>query len=345
MRRDNSDLLTAAAFIGGAFLAGRWIYRRTQRRDLRYQVVLVTGGSRGLGLALSRALLDQGCHLAICARDEGELDRARQELKGHGRHVLMYQCDVTDRASVNDMVQAVLQDYGGIDILVNNAGMISVGPLDSMTLGDFEKSMAVNFWGPLNVVWSVLPHMREQGGGHIVNVTSFAGQVPVPHLVPYDCSKAAFMGLSEGMRAELARDNIDVTTVIPGLLHTGSPVNAEFKGNPEAEFAWFSASDSMPLTSMSADRAARLIVASMRQGGGQLTLGWQAKLLRAAHAVAPNAFSRALSVFNRYLPEDQGLPFTRAFGVELKRSANAATQARVDQAGAHLNQHTRPTTP
>ena len=341
MSRENSDLLKSAAFVAGAFLAGRWVYRKARERDLRYQVVLVTGGSRGLGLALSRALLNQGCLLAICARDEGELARAKQDLAGHGRKVLMYQCDVTDRAAVNDMVESVLGDYGGIDIVVNNAGMINVGPLDSMTLGDFEKSMAVNFWGPLNVVWSVLPHMREQGGGHIVNVTSFAGRVPVPHLVPYDCSKAAFVGLSEGMRAELVRDRIDVTTVIPGLLHTGSPVNAEFKGNPESEYAWFSASDSMPLTSMSADRAARLIVKSVRQGGGQLTLGWQAKVMRALHAVAPNLFSHGLSMVNRMLPNDQGLPFERKLGADLKGNANAATQQRVEDAGQHLNQHTR----
>ena len=342
MRQANSNLLKTAAFALGAVLAGRWIYKKVRARDLRYQVVLITGGSRGLGLALSRCFLQEGCLLAICARDDAELERARQELKRIGRHVLTYKCDVTDRAAVNDMVQRVVQDYGGIDIVVNNAGMISVGPLDSMTLGDFEKSMNANFWGPLHVSWSVLPHMREQGGGHIVNVTSFAGKVPVPHLVPYNCSKAAFVSLSEGMRTELANDGIDVTTVVPGLIHTGSPVNAEFKGDAAKEFAWFSAGDSMRTTSMSADRAARLIVGAVRQGGGEVTLGWQARFIRVIHALAPNVVGNAVSLFNRLLPPEQGLQFQKMLGADLKHGAKQSTRERVEDAGERLNQHTRP---
>ena len=342
MRQANSNLLKTAAFAFGAVLAGRWVYKKVRARDLRYQVVLITGGSRGLGLALSRCFLREGCLLAICARDEAELERARQELKRHGRHVLAYKCDVTDRAAVNDMVQRVVEDYGGIDIVVNTAGMISVGPLDSMTLGDFEKSVDVNFWGPLNVVWSVLPHMREQGGGHIVNVTSLAGKVPVPHLLPYDCSKAAFVGLSEGMRTELANDGIDVTTVVPGLIHTGSAVNAEFKGDAVKEFAWFSAGDSMRTTSMSADRAARLIVAAVRQGGGEVTLGWQARFIRVVNALAPNVVGGAMSVFNRMLPPEQRLQFQKMLGADLKDGVKQSTRERVEEAGERLNQHTRP---
>lgn len=342
MRRENFGVLKMVAFAGGAFLAARWLYRKMRAADLRYQVVLVTGGSRGLGLALSRRFLHEGCHLAICARDEEELERAQRDLHHYGPHVTIYKCDVTDRGQVNDLIEAVIDDYGGIDIVVNNAGMISVGPMDSMTLGDFEKAMEVNFWGPLHVVWSVLPHLREQGGGHIVNITSFAGKIPVPHLIPYDCSKAAFVGLSEGMRTELARDGIEVTTVIPGLMNTGSPVNAEFKGDPGKEYAWFSAGDSMRTTSMSADRAARLIVDSVKQGGGAITLGWQARLLRAVHAVAPNTVVNAMSVFNRSLPPDQGLQFSKTLGADLKEDATRKTRERIDAAGEHLNQHTRP---
>src|SRR5918912_3423887 len=129
-----------------------------------------------------------------------------------------------------------------------------------MTLEDFEQAMAVHFWGPLYATLAVLPQMRARRDGRIVNISSIGGKVSVPHLVPYSASKFALAGLSDGLRAELSKENVIVTTVCPGLMRTGSPRNATFKGKHRDEYAWFSISDALPLTSMSAERAARQII-------------------------------------------------------------------------------------
>jgi NAD(P)-dependent dehydrogenase (short-subunit alcohol dehydrogenase family) len=257
----------------------------------------------------------------------------------------VHRCDVSDRDGVDAMVAAVVERFGGIDMVVNNAGIIQVGPFDAMTPGDFERAMGVNFWGPLNVIWAALPSMRERGRGQIVNVTSIGGEVPVPHLLPYDCAKAAFLMLSEGLQAELARYGIKVTTVVPGLMRTGSPLNASFKGNAQREFEWFSIGDSLVLTSTSAERAARRIVGSAKRGDGKVVLTWQAKLLRLAHALAPNAMLRALTLVNGWLPRERGLRFEARPGRELTGGEAVPGRRRLDEAARRLNQYASPSEP
>lgn len=292
-----------AAVAGAGAVAG---FRRARARDLRGAVVLITGGSRGLGLLLAEEFAARGCRLAICARDEAELARARERLAAKGTQVLTVPADVARRSDVDRVVQAAVAHFGRVDVLVNNASIIQVGPLEALTNRDFEDALAVNFWGELNGVLAVLPAMRERGGGRIVNVTSIGGRVAVPHLLPYDCAKFAAYGLSEGLFAELRKDGISVTTVVPGLMRTGSPENAFFKGRKELEFAWFTAGDSQPLTAMSARRAARRIVRAARRREAFVTLSWQAKLLRLAHDLFPTATLHALGAAARLLPRADG---------------------------------------
>jgi len=315
------------------------LFRQLGTGDLRGKVVLVTGGSRGLGLALARQFARQGCKIALCARNEVELERARVELDSLGVEVSVHRCDVSDPERVEGMVNAVVERFGALDVVVNNAGIIQVGPFDCMTQGDFERAMAVNFWGPLNVIWAALPHMRQRGSGQIVNITSIGGEVAVPHLLPYDCAKAAFRSLSEGLDAELARHNIKVTTIVPGLMRTGSAVNAQFKGNAQREFASFSAGDSLRLTSTSADRAARAIVGSTRRRDGKVVLTWQARLLRLAHNLAPNLVLRGLAWANRLLPGERGLRFESQRGLDLPSSSEpSALRRRLDETAQRYNQ-------
>ncbi len=195
--------------------------------ELGGQVAVITGGSRGLGLLLARELGRHGCQLAICARDEAELARARADLESRGMTVHTVRCNVAERAEVERFIAEVVRRFGGIDLLVNNAGTIKVGPVELMTVGDFEDAMRVNFWGMVYPTLSALPIMRAQGGGRIVNITSIGGKVSVPHLLPYNCAKFAAVAFSEGLRAELARDGITVVTVVPGLMRTrGDPLGA-----------------------------------------------------------------------------------------------------------------------
>jgi NAD(P)-dependent dehydrogenase (short-subunit alcohol dehydrogenase family) len=298
-------LITAGGV--GLLLAARAAVRRWRAYDFKDKAVLITGGSRGLGLVIARQVLRQGAHVAICARDEAELERAREELElervfhdlgQHDGQVLTIPCDVTDRAQVQAMVHTVQQHFGRIDVLINNAGMIQVGPVELMTLEDYEEAMKVHFWGPLYTVLAALPSMRQRQEGRIVNISSIGGKLSMPHLLPYNASKFALVGLSEGLRAELAKDRIVVTTVCPGLMRTGSPRNAFFKGQHRAEYTWFSISDALPLVSQSAERAARQIIAACQRGDAEVVLSLPAKLATTMHGLFPGWTADLLSLAN-----------------------------------------------
>jgi short-subunit dehydrogenase len=294
--------LTAAAGVGTGLLAWR-LYRRLRAgEDLAGKVVLITGSSRGLGFALAQELAGQGARLAICARGQHELERARRELASMGAEVLAIRCDVGVHDDVQALVNEVVHRFGTVDILVNNAGVIAVGPLESQTLTDFEEAMDVMFWGTVYPSLAVLPHMMKRRRGQIANITSIGGKVSIPHLLPYNCAKFAAVGFSEGLRAELAKHRISVTTVVPGLMRTGSHLNAYFKGKNQDEFTWFSLGATLPLVAMNARRAARKIVAAIRRRQPELILTPQAKLVALAHGVFPGTTSDVLGIVNRLLP-------------------------------------------
>jgi NAD(P)-dependent dehydrogenase (short-subunit alcohol dehydrogenase family) len=280
-------------------------WNRRPVQDLQGQVALVTGASRGLGLLLARELGRQGCRLAICARDAEELERARVRLAGEGADVLAVTCDVADAHQVDELIDRVVAAYGGLDMLVLNAGVIQVGPLAAMRPEDFEDALGVMFWGVVRPTLAALPHLRDSRG-RIVTITSVGGKIASPHLLPYDCAKFAAVGFSEGISAELARDGVRVTTVVPGLMRTGSPFNAFFKGRKEREFAWFTVADSIPGLSMDAERAARRIVAAARQGRVEVTLTLPAKVGVRVHGALPATTIRLLRMVNRLLPAADG---------------------------------------
>jgi NAD(P)-dependent dehydrogenase (short-subunit alcohol dehydrogenase family) len=299
-------LLTAALLAGGALVV-REMLRRVRRFELKDRVVLVTGGSRGLGLVLARELLREGARVAICARDEGELARARQELEASGTEVLALTCDVTERDQVEEMLAQVRERLGPVDVLINNAGIIQVGPMEEMTAADYELALRVHFWGPLYTTLGVLPEMRRRRAGRIVNVASVGGKISVPHLLPYSTSKFALVGFSEGLRGALARDGVYVTTVCPGLMRTGSPRNAWFKGRHRQEFAWFSIGDSLPLLTIAATRAARRILEACRYGDAELVMPLSTAVAVKLNALFPGVGAAVLGFSERVLPEAGGI--------------------------------------
>lgn len=298
----------AAAGIGTvmAIRHGLRMFRGHRLRELRGQTVLITGGSRGLGLALAEEFARFGAKIAICARDEQELARARQQLEDLGAVVCAVPCDVSKPEQVDNMIGSVSRNMGNIDVLVNNAGVISVGPVLSQELKDFQEAMDVMFWGTVHPTLAVLPQMLARGKGRIVNISSIGGKVSVPHLIPYGCAKFAVTGFSEGLHAELKRFGIHVLTVVPGLMRTGSHLNAQFKGQHEAEFGWFAVSGTNPLASISAERAAQKIVNATCSNRAELVISWQAKLLAGLHGVAPGLTQEVLAHVNRLLPDAAG---------------------------------------
>ncbi|HEX6608074.1 MAG TPA: SDR family oxidoreductase [Chloroflexia bacterium] len=291
--------------LGGAAALGMRALRQGRRIDFQDRVVLITGGSRGLGLVLARTFAQEGARLAILARDAAEVRRAEDDLRAEGAEVRGFACDVRDQHQIDETIQRIIDHYGRLDVLVNDAGVIQVGPLDHMTVADFKEAMGIHFWGPLYTMLAARPHLRKSGQGRIVNIASIGGKIAVPHLLPYSASKFALVGLSDGMRAELARDGIRVTTVCPGLMRTGSPPNAYFKGNNDAEYAWFTVSDSLPVTSVAAEHAARQIVDACRYGDPELTISIQAQLVARANALFPGLTGEVMAVVNRLLPAPQ----------------------------------------
>jgi NAD(P)-dependent dehydrogenase (short-subunit alcohol dehydrogenase family) len=269
---------------------------------LRGKVILITGGSRGLGLELARQVCEQGGKVAILARDPDELARAKAELVARGSDVLTIQCDLLDGAQIQSAVQQTIDRFGRIDILINNAGTIEIGPLDHMKIEDFDRAMRLHFWAPFILTMQILPHMRAAGGGRIVNISSIGGKIAVPHLAPYSASKFALTGFSDAIRAELARDNIFVTTVTPGMMRTGSQVHARFKGDHSAEYEWFDISSKIPFASISAGRAARKILAATRAGRSALVMPWPAYLLIASNALFPSLVGLIMKIANQCLP-------------------------------------------
>ncbi len=272
--------------------------------DLTGRIALVTGASRGLGFLIARELGRGGCRVAICARDAAELERARAALQRDGVEVLAVPCDVSDRDQVEGLVAQTVAAFGSLDVLVTNAGVIQVGPLAEMRVEDFEDALGVMFWGVVFPTLAALPHLR-QSRGRIVTITSIGGKVAAPHLLPYNCAKFAAVGFSEGISGELARDGIRVTTVVPGLMRTGSPLNAFFKGQAEREFSWFTLADSIPGLSMDAERAAHRVVEAMQRGRTEIVLTVPAKIAVRVQGAMPATTTRLLRVANRLLPDTE----------------------------------------
>lgn len=215
-------------------------------------------------------------------------------------------CDVSDEAQARAFIQAALSRYGRIDVLINVAGIIQIGPLDSMSAKDFRQAMETNFFGLVHTSLAVLPHLRARHTGRIVNICSIGGALAVPHLLPYSASKFAAVGFSQGLAAESGRHGIGVTTVLPGVMRTGSHVNALVKGQREKEGAWFSLAASLPGTSSSAERAARKILRACALKKRVVYVGAGMKLAHLAQTVAPGAFSRLVQLGSRLLPEPGG---------------------------------------
>jgi NAD(P)-dependent dehydrogenase (short-subunit alcohol dehydrogenase family) len=332
------QLIRGALVGAGVAAAGWWLtlhaLARSRRFDFRDKVVLITGGSRGLGLVLSRQLVAAGARVVICSRDERELQRAAAQLGPSARADVV---DVRAAAEVRGWIADVHRNEGRIDVLINNAGIIQVGPLPHMAPEDYEDAMATHFHGPLQAIFAARPLISR--GGRIVNIASIGGEVAVPHLAPYCASKFALVGLSRGLRQELLSEGIYVTTVVPGLMRTGSPPQALFKGQHRTEYALFSISDALPLLTISAERAARRILKAARDGRAELLLTLPTKLAVALSGLCPELVAEALTLTARTLPGPGGIGNRAVKGFESTSSLSPSWLTRLsDRASCRNNE-------
>lgn len=272
--------------------------------------VLVTGGSRGLGLLLARQCVERGCAVTIAARDEAELDRAvallRRRARAHGApdsSVSSRVCDVRDRTAVRDLMARTAEERQGLDVVLANAGIIQVGPAEAAGTEAFRAAMETMFFGALHTAMEALPHLRRSPvGGRLGLIGSVGGLLPVPHLLPYSCAKAAIAALADGLRAEESEHGVGVTAIHPGLMRTGSHLQAEFAGDAGREYAWFSTLAGLPLLSMDARRAAERIVDAVDRGRPRLILTPAARLGATAYGLAPSLVTRANALVGRLMP-------------------------------------------
>jgi NAD(P)-dependent dehydrogenase (short-subunit alcohol dehydrogenase family) len=277
---------------------------RKKLKRLDDKVVLITGASRGLGLALAEEFGRKGAKLVINARDPNELERARSLLRARlaAADILAIPADLREADQAAQLIAQATAHFGGIDILVNNAGVITVGPIENQSIEDFRDVMDANFFSGLYCTLAVLPQMLGRGSGNIVNITSIGGKIAVPHLLPYSASKFAAVGLSEGLNSELRSKGIRVTTVCPGLMRTGSHLNALFTGDAEREYRWFSLSAGLPFVSVSARSAARKIVRAAIAGRTEIAITPQAILASRLGNLCPEVTTRAMQLMNLALP-------------------------------------------
>jgi short-subunit dehydrogenase len=279
------------------------------------------GASRGLGPLIARELLDRGHDVVMTARGADELEAAARSLSERGRQVHTRVCDVRDRTAVEGVVAEVEHTVGPIDVLMSVAGTIEVGPVEAMSAETFDDAIDTMTRGPVHAALAVLPAMRQRGRGRIGTITSIGGMVSPPHLLPYATAKFGAVGFSDGLAAALSGTGVTATTVVPGLMRTGSHQRARFSGDAQAEYSWFAPAASLPLLSMDADRAARRIVSGVLAGRPLVVLTPLAWVGIRVRGLAPATTTRVMGWAGRLLPDQPARGGRRA--VEGRDAASA----------------------
>lgn len=309
----------------------------------RRPLAWVAGGSRGLGLAIAQELGRTGHRLLITARTEADLDRAEADLSAAGFEVITRVHDVRDAEEARDLVTDIESENGPIDVVFAVAGMLRVGPLPERA-EEYDESIDIMLRGPINVVSAVLPGMRKRRRGRIGIVTSIAGIIPVPHLVPYSAAKYGAVGFARALTEELTGSGVSVSTIIPGLMRTGGHWHADYIGQPEQEYLWFTALSATPVVSMDAHRAAHIIVRGVLNGRRKIIFTLPARIGDLLYRLSPEVVGVVIGATGQLLPRpgNQQAPGYRAAATapkifdRLTVLAQRAVQ-RLNQAAAHHN--------
>lgn len=183
--------------------------------DIHEKVTVITGASTGIGRATARLFAEQGAIVVLAARSADKLEALACELRDQGRQALAVPTDVTQEEAVRHLIARTIETYGRVDILLNNAGMGAAGPIASYPADAYRQLIDLNLFGPFYGMQAVVPHMREHGGGLIINICSSSTLRQFPLVGAYTSTKHALNSLSAYERAELAPDNIRVITVYP----------------------------------------------------------------------------------------------------------------------------------
>lgn len=187
---------------------------------LKGKVALVTGASLGIGKTCARALAQEGCSVAICARHKDTLDRAAAEIQTDSIPILAVQADISKPEDISCMVSKIVDKLGGIDVLVNNAGYFPIKMFEGMSQQDWQQVIDINLTGTFLVTKAVYCQMADRGEGKIINITSVAGRIGGVGLVHYSAAKAGIIGFTKALAREAAEAGIQVNAIAPGIIAT-----------------------------------------------------------------------------------------------------------------------------
>lgn len=200
---------------------------------LQGKVTVITGASMGIGEAIAKLFLQEGARLVLCARDLARTQAAAQRIGGTAENTLCLACDVSQHVQVDTMMQETLKRFGQIDILINNAGFGLNDSVEKIDLGQLRQMFDTNLFGTIECMQAVIPIMRRQGGGQIVNISSVSGHIATPYMGGYAATKHAMQAIGAAARMELKRHNIHVATVCPGYIATDFSKNMIKGSQPE----------------------------------------------------------------------------------------------------------------
>lgn len=306
--RASQFLLFAGSLVGILLL-------RKKRLQFKGKSIVITGGSRGLGLALAQCLLEEGASVTLLARDPEELRKARNKLYMFTKQIFDVTCDITHQQQLEFALAEARAKFGKIDILINNAGSLTAGPLNSLTDNDFQNQMNVHYFSAINAIRAIRPYFHQQGGGIVVNISSIGGLLPLPYLSAHCGSKFALGGASESLAIELRKEGIQLTTIYPGFMRTGSTKNAQFKNQNNSLQKWVRALDNLPVLSISPRHAAKKILSAVALGKSHLVLTAPAKLGVWFHMLFPETYSWTIAaVDNMILQEKKNRPLSQLIG-------------------------------
>jgi short-subunit dehydrogenase len=255
-------------------------------RDLRDRVIVVTGGSSGIGRTTVERLLDAGAHVVAIARGQDALATVAADLAGRPGHLETVAVDVTDADALERLTADLVDRLGRLDGWVNAAGTTTYGRFDAIPAEEFDRVVEVNLLGTANGVRAALPHLRDQGSGVVVNVASVLARFGTPLMTAYVASKFAVRGLSESLRMELRDEpDVHVCTILPGPVDTPLFQHAGNRTGGRVE------SPSLP---MDPHRVAAAIVACLTRPRREVVVGQASRLVLAARAIAPGLTERWL---------------------------------------------------
>lgn len=223
------------------------------------KVVVITGASSGLGEATAKMLAEKGAKLVLGARREERLKQLVDDIKNSGGEAIYKTVDVTKRSEVEALADAARDEFGRIDVLINNAGLMPLAPLDELKVDEWDQMIDVNIKGVMYGVGAVLPTMRKQESGHIINLSSVAGHVVFPGATVYCATKFAVKAISEGIRQE-SNGQIRSTNISPGAVATELTDHISHKDSKEM-------ADDLYNDAIDSDSIARAITFAIEQPG------------------------------------------------------------------------------